>query len=92
VQDNKKVKNAVLDYSVNWEQWLNGDTISSSSWSCPGLTITAQTVNAEATRTTVVVSGGDVGRKYTLTNRILTAGGLTDERSIHIHVVDHKEE
>ena len=77
---------AVLDYSVNWSAWLNGDTISESTWLAPGLTIDSE--SETTTATTVWLSGGRAGTTYKITNNIVTDGGRTDERSLTIDVVN----
>ena len=83
----KKDPSAILDYSIDWSLWLDGDTISTSSWTVPqGLTKASETNNS--TTATVWLSGGTVDQTYTVTNRITTANGRTDERSILIKVVD----
>ena len=83
----KKDPSAVLDYSIDWTLWLDGDTIQTSSWTVPqGLTKASETNNS--TTATVWLSGGTVDQTYTVTNRITTANGRTDERSILIKVED----
>ena len=76
-----------LDYLIDWTAWLGTDTISASTWTAPtGITKSAE--SNTTTRATVWVSGGTAGASYTLTNRIVTAGGRTAERSIRITVQD----
>jgi len=79
---------AKLDYGVDWSRELaqHGDTISQSEWSAEpdGLTLEGDAHNA--TETTVWVSGGQIGTHYEITNRIVTAQGRIDERSIGIVV------
>lgn len=83
----KKDPSAILDYSIDWSLWLNGDTIQSSSWTVPqGLTKASETNNS--TSATVWLSGGILGQTYTVTNRVTTTNGRTDERSILIKVED----
>ena len=83
----KKDPSAILDYSIDWSLWLDGDTIQSSSWTVPqGLTKASET--NDPTTATVWLSGGTVDQTYTVTNRITTANGRTDERSILIKVED----
>jgi len=83
----KKDPSAILDYSIDWSLWLDGDTIQTSSWTVPqGLTKASETNNS--TTATVWLSGGTVDQTYTVTNRITTANGRTDERSILIKVED----
>ncbi len=77
----------VLDYTIDWETLLDGDTISTSDWAVD----TGITQDSESETTTLAiiwVSGGTVDKQYTLTNTIVTAGGRTRVRSIAINVVE----
>lgn len=80
-----KDPNAVLDYQIDWSDWLSSDTISTSTWTVPdGLTKDSDTKTT--TTTTIWLSGGTAGADYTVINRIVTAGARTEERSIFIKV------
>jgi hypothetical protein len=80
-----KDPNATLDYVVNWATYLGVDTISSDSWIVPS-GITSVTETNTTTTSTIWLSGGTVGTKYALTNRIVTLGGRTDDRTIYVKV------
>ena len=81
----KKDPAAILDYGFNWLSWLAGDTIQTSTWTVPtGLTKVSD--SATTSTTTAWISGGTAGTDYTVVNRIVTAGGRTDERSIIFQV------
>jgi len=75
---------STVDYELDWTPYLAGDTITASTWSVPGLTVT--TSSNTTTGTTVWVSGGTIGERYVARNTITTAGGLTDVRGITIKV------
>jgi hypothetical protein len=78
---------AVLDWGMSWSSWLGTDTITTSTWTVQtGLTKGADT--HDATTTTVWLSGGTLGTRYAVTNRVVTAGGRTDERTFHITIKD----
>lgn len=78
-----KDPNAVLDYTIDWTRWLAGDQIATSEWLAPsGLTKMADSKTAASA--TVWLSGGTAGELYTVTNRITTAGGRTEDRSFTI--------
>lgn len=83
-----KDPNAVLDYVINWASWLRWlgvDTISSSSFTVPtGLTEDSE--SNTTTTATVWLSGGTAGVTYEVINRIVTAGGRTEERTLTIYV------
>ena len=83
-----KDTNSVLDYTVDWGGWLNGDTIASSTFTVLPVTITVDSTSNTTTITTIWLSGGTLGSTYTVNNRITTAGGRTDERSFVVSIVD----
>ena len=84
----EKDPDSVLDYTLDWgTDWLDGDTISTSTWSVPaGITMDSEVETA--TTTTIWVSGGTADQEYELTNQIVTAGGRTADRTILICVVE----
>jgi hypothetical protein len=83
-----KDPNAVLDYTIDWTRWLAGDHIATSEWLVPtGLTKVADTKAASSA--TVWLSGGTAGQSYTVTNRVTTTGGRTEDRSFTIRVEEH---
>ena len=80
--DNTFIKDpdAVLDYSVNWEAWLSGDTISASEWTIPtGLTNDSDSFGDSVA--TVWLSSGTAGKTYSIINHITTAAGRQDDNS-----------
>lgn len=84
----EKDADAVLDYSINWSQWLLiDDGLATSEWLAEaGIDVDNDTLNAAVT--TVWLSGGTAGQSYTVTNRITTDGGRTDDRSIMVYVTE----
>jgi len=78
---------AGVPFTIDWgAKWLIGsDTISTSTWTVPtGITKDSDTKDAKTT--TIKLSGGTAGSKYIITNKIVTANGITDERSFVIAV------
>lgn len=81
----EKDVDTVCDYTVDWSYWLGADTIVTSDWKVPiGIVCLAQ--EKTTTHATVWLKGGTAGREYLLTNRVTTAAGRTDDRSIRIRV------
>lgn len=80
-----KDPNSTEDYQFNWAPELDGDTISSSSFLLPDGLTSVSTSNTTTTAT-IFVSGGSEGRSYRITNRVVTAGGRTKDRTIRILV------
>lgn len=83
----QKDPNSVLDYEIDWTEWLDADTIATSTWTFPaGLTKDSDTNTT--TTTTVWASGGTVGLRYAAVNRIVTAAGRTEDAELVFNVTD----
>lgn len=80
-----KDPDAVLDYEFDWSDWLNGDTIASSTWEVPS-GITKDSDTSDDTSTTIWLSGGTAGQKYEITNSIVTAAGRENDRTMIVPV------
>lgn len=85
-----KDPDAVLDYTVSWAEWLpDNDTITASTFtvmSDDDDAVTVDDTSFNATTTTVWLSGGKTGEKYTVTNHITTAAGRQDDRSLTLTI------
>ena len=79
-----------MDYIVDWAAWLNGDTISTSSWTVPsGITKSSDPAASKTdTTATVWLEGGTVGADYDIINSIVTAAGRKDDRTFRVSVVE----
>jgi hypothetical protein len=77
---------SVLDYTVDWTDWLAdvSDTISTSSVTASG--ITKDSSNNTTAKVTAWLSGGTAGQMPSATYRIVTTGGRTDERTIYFNI------
>jgi hypothetical protein len=77
---------------IDWTDYLaeRSTTISSSTWviSPSGLTNAADRIVTGSVKTEIDLSGGTPGVTYTVTNRITTAAGATDDRSFFVLVED----
>ena len=80
----------VLDYQIDWTSALDeGDTIATSAWSivtAPDAVLEIDSETNAATTTTVWLSGGTLGVRYGLLNRITTVGGRTMDQSVYIKI------
>lgn len=81
---------AKLDYAVNWAAWLGDDTIASSDWVVPAPLVLEETPapSYNDTATTAWISGGEVGARYRVVNRIVTAAGRVDDRTVTLVCMD----
>jgi hypothetical protein len=80
---------SVLNFQHDWSDWLaDGDTISSRLWTIEPDEGSPSPVLANTTSDIVFVSGLEAGQVYRLTEHVVTAAGLEDERSIVIRA-DH---
>ena len=79
-----KDPDAVLDYGIDWEPWLAGLTIVTSTWAIDNAPDASLVIDSDSNNTTVasvVLSGGTIGQQYQVRNRITTAQ-WTDDRTI----------
>ena len=85
---------AQLIYSMDWTEWLaDGDTLASVTYALQvrandpyPLVKESEGFEVGANITYVELSGGNVGKVYTITASITTALGSTDRRSFKIKV------
>ena len=95
-----KDPDSILSYGWDWANfgsndgtstdpgWLQGDTISTSSWTITGddaLLVNDSDANT-STQATVVLSGGTIGQTYLVTNHIVTAAGYEEDRSMSVYI------
>ena len=81
-----KDPDALLDYVVDWTDWLpTGDYIVSAAASVPsGITLNTQSYSS--TQHTIWLVSGNTDTEYTIISRIWTNGGRRDDRSFTIRV------
>jgi hypothetical protein len=82
---------AVLDYPFNWSDWLTplSDTILShqvSADAASGLTVEDSVVSGQ--NVIVWLSGGVSGQTGSVTCRVTTVGGRTDQRTFYVKLKD----
>jgi hypothetical protein len=80
-----KDPNSVADYGLDWSLRLVDDTILTSTWIVPD-GITANSNSHTATTTTIWLAGGTAGETYSLTNRVVTAGGRTWDWTVQLKI------
>lgn len=85
-----KDPDAILDYTVDWQKWLAGDTIATSAWipdsGGGGDNFAVDSFTHDDTTATVWLSGGVHNTNRAVVNRITTAAGRTDDRTLTVHV------
>ena len=79
---------AVLDYTVDWTDFLEeAETISTHSFIAE-TGVTLGTPALTGARHLVFVSGGTLGRTYRVTSRIITSEGRTQEQSFLLRITE----
>jgi len=86
-----KDPNALLDYKIDWNDWLGDDQIVSAiaftdalaSAQTSGLRIATTTVSASAA-VVVWLSAGVLDTEYTITSRIWTSAGRRNDESFTV--------
>lgn len=81
-----KDPDSYLDYTLDWSEWLDTDTISSAAWAATPSDLTIASTTTTTTLAAAWVSGGTHGTDYDLRCRITTAGGRIDDRTIRLQV------
>lgn len=81
--DYAKDPDSTVDYPFNWKAELGSDTIFTSQFLLPdGMTLVSESNTTNTA--TPFVSGGSVGQVYRITNRIVTIGGRTYDKTIYV--------
>jgi|JI10StandDraft_1071094.scaffolds.fasta_scaffold08998_3 hypothetical protein len=80
-----KDPDATQDYLFNWAAELDGDTISTATFSLSDGLTSVSTSNTTTTAS-VFVSGGSEGQTYRIRSRVVTAGGRTYDKTIYVAV------
>jgi hypothetical protein len=83
--DYVKDPDSTIDFLFNWKPELNGDTVYTSTFLLPDGLTEVSSSNTENTAT-IFVSGGSEGCVYRITNRVVTVGGRTRDKTIHVLV------
>jgi hypothetical protein len=84
-KDFDKAAAADKDYTVEWEDWLNGDVLATSTWVVPaGLTSSSNSI--AGTNTIIWLAGGSLGGEYECENTVTTVGGRTDVAIARIRI------
>lgn len=78
-----------VDYAIDWSGYLDGQTISASTWSVSpeeagGIAI--DNAGFDLNRAAARLSGGKIGGIYRIGNRVTLSDGGVDERSITLRV------
>ena len=85
-----KDPDSTLDYGIDWSRWLTeGESIVDSQWVVPADLTVVDNQFVSSGKTIVWLSGGVVGKRYTITNRITTNSNpqsRVEDRSFTIRV------
>lgn len=76
----------VLDYGLNWTEWLDGDTLNSVVWTVLEGSIVKQSENVVGNVATVWFSGGVSKENCRVQCRITTVGGRTKDQVVGLRV------
>lgn len=92
-----KDPHAVLNYTIDWTDWIDGDQIESSTWTVTTYstsTVDTSVLTVDNTaisgnkKSIVTLSAGTVGNIYSVRNTIVTANDLTESRAFRVKVVN----
>lgn len=71
--------------TVNWGLEFPADTITTRSWTAPGLTNLGEGFSGQ--NCTIRIGGGVAGLPHVLTNRVTTTSGEKDEATITVQIL-----
>ncbi len=74
-------KDEVVARTIDWTRWLDGDTISTSTWTATGITIDSSANTTTSATVTLSAAAGVTD----VVNTIVTAAGRTEQRTIRIY-------
>lgn len=81
-----------LDYERSWEEWLEGDTLLTSTWvlhaSNPDSALVLASPAHTNTLATITVKAGTPGTRYKVTNFITTQSGNKADRYCYFTIAD----
>jgi len=76
--------NATLDYPFDWSTYLAGDTIQTSQFIVDSGIMVESDAILDPANTVIWLSGVAKGKRYAVTNRIVTVGGREDDWTIYV--------
>ena len=82
-----KDPDAVLDYEIDWSDWLtDGETILTSTWSIDSSDLAKKVATHDGTTTTIWLTGGTEGTAVRVENHVVTSEDREDDRSFVIQL------
>ena len=72
-------------FTINWEFWLAGETLATSSW-VVAAALAQVTTTFTTKKTTITVSGGSAANTYEVTNTVTSNSGRTESQTLFIEV------
>ena len=82
----KRGTGAILDYAVNWGDYYLGSDYIATGTCTVGAGLHYFDNSHDTEKSTIWISGGEIGETYELLNQIITNGGRICERVIYITV------
>lgn len=84
---------AKLKYTFDWSDWLENDSIITAEYTAAArrndpIPIIIEDSGSQGNLTFVELSGGQVGKSYTVSVKITTENGLIDRRQFRVNVVE----
>lgn len=76
----------ILDYALDWTEWLDGDTLNNATWTILSGSVVKQSDTIAGNRAVIWLSGGTSGQNCRLLCRITTIGGRTKDQVVNLPV------
>lgn len=81
-----KDPDSIRTFGIDWATFLNGQAFTSSSWTVASGTVAIDSNSTSTTFSLVKLTGGSVGEKCALRNRVTRTDGERDDQTIYVKI------
>lgn len=81
-----KDPDSIRTFGINWAEFLNGLTFGTSVWTVTTGSVVIDSNTTSTTFSLVLLSGGTVGEKCALRNRVTRSDGERDDQTIYVKI------
>lgn len=81
-----KDPDSIRTFGIDWATFLNGQAFSASAWTVTSGTVSIDSNTTSTTFSLVKLTGGAVGEKCALRNRVTRTDGERDDQTIYVKI------
>lgn len=83
-----KDPDSIRSFGINWAEFLDGQAFTATTWTLESGVVVIDSNTTSTTYTLVKLSGGTVGQKCALKNRVTRTDGERDDQTIWVRIKD----